>query len=232
MRCPRSRMKKVLILLVVVGMFAAMAVGQEIYVKFSDEAPKDASFLAFRTKLIAAAERKDLKYVLSIMDPKINLSFGGHEGVKDFRKLWKKDSDFWAEFIPVIKNGGSFNEYEEELTAFSAPYVFTDMPEMLDQFEHFVVFGSDVNLREKPDLNSRVIAKLSYNVVKVDPEAAVKRKTGPGEHDWKIDWQKVTTLGGQTGWMKAEFVRSPIDYRAGFEKKRGKWVMTFFIAGD
>ena len=32
--------------------------------------------------------------------------------------------------------------------------------------------------------------------------------------------------------VKEEFIRSSVDYRAGFEKKRGKWIMTFFLAGD
>jgi hypothetical protein len=226
-------MKKFLFLFVTFVMAAATVVAQERYVKPADEAGQDASFLAFRTKLIAAAERKDLKYVQSIMDPKIQLSFGGHSGLSGFRNLWKKEADFWAEFLPVIKNGGRFvGEGRNKMNVFSAPYVFTDTPEDLDHFEVFAVFGNNVNLREKPEANAPVVTQLSYNIVKVDHEAAVKRKTGPGEYDWKIDWQKITTLGGQTGWMKAEYVRSPIDYRAGFEKKRGRWVMTYFIAGD
>lgn len=227
-------MKKVLFLLIAVAFAAAtIAAQEERYLKPADEASQDPSFLEFRTKLIAAAERKDLKYVQSIMDPKIHLSLGGFYGLSGFRKLWKNESEFWAEFLPVIKNGGRFTgEGTNKLKTFSAPYVFTDMPEDLDHFEVFAVFGENVNLRERPDAGATVITKLSYNIVKADHEAAVKRKTGPGEDDWKIDWQKVTTLGGQTGWMKAEYVRSPIDYRAGFEKKRGKWVMTFFLAGD
>lgn len=226
-------MRRVSLLLLAVSMLTVSAFAQERYLKPVDEASQDPSFLAFRTKLIAAAERKDLKYVQSIMDPKIHLSFGGFYGVAGFRKLWKNEADFWAEFLPVIRNGGRFvGDGRNKMNVFSAPYVFTDMPEDLDHFEVFAVFGNNVNLRERPDAGAPVIAQLSYNIVKVDHEAATKRKTGPGEDDWKIDWQKVTTLGGQTGWMKSEYVRSPIDYRAGFEKKRGRWVMTFFIAGD
>ncbi|HSE31218.1 MAG TPA: hypothetical protein VLA93_06545 [Pyrinomonadaceae bacterium] len=37
---------------------------------------------------------------------------------------------------------------------------------------------------------------------------------------------------GQSGYMAEEFIRSPIDYRAGFAKQEGRWVMIFFIAGD
>ena len=70
--------------------------------------------------------------------------------------------------------------------------------------------------------------RLSYNVVKVedDPVGEV------GEERKKPEWRKVRTLGGLSGFVKTEFVRSPIDYRAGFEKKRGVWKMVAFIAGD
>ena len=77
-----------------------------------------------------------------------------------------------------------------------------------------------------------MIDRLSYNIVKIDEPSAIKRKTGTGESDWEYEWHKVVTLGGKKGWVKAEFVRSPIDYRAGFEKKRGVWTMVFFLAGD
>ena len=131
--------------------------------------------------------------------------------------------------MTVIKNGGSFvHENGKRTNLFYAPYSFDSFPEDLDGFEHFVVFGSNVNMRETAGGNSKVIGRLSYNVVKIDDdsesEAAQERK--------KPEWRKVRTLGGLSGFVKSEFVRSPIDYRAGFEKKRGVWKMVAFIAGD
>lgn len=212
---------------------ATSTFAQERYVKPVDEGPKDASFLAFRTKLIAAAEKKDVNHIISILDPKITSSFGGHVGISDFKDFWKindKNSKFWDEFLRVMKNGGKFDG--KGYGSFTAPYLFSTMPSDLDQFDYHAIFGNKVNLREQPNTNARVINQLSYNIVKIDEEAAVKRKTGSGEWDWEYDWHKVETLGGQKGWIKAEYVRSSIDYRAGFEKKRGVWKMTFFVAGD
>jgi len=102
---------------------------------------------------------------------------------------------------------------------FAAPYIFSNWPEDIDSFEHSVIFGSDVNLRKSPGTDGEVVGRLSYNVVKLPNEEPSA-------------WIKVTTLGGQTGYVKSEFVRSSIDYRAGFEKKRGVWKMTYFLAGD
>lgn len=227
-----SRMK-ILSLFLIGATLAVAAFAQERFVKPVDEASKDASFLAFRTKLIDAVERKDLKYVKSIMDPKIELSFGGHSGLKDFDELWKNKAEFWQELSFVVNNGGRFvGEGRSKMSSFTAPYLFSDMPEDLDQFEYHAIFGSNVNVREQPNPNAKVVAQLSYNIVKIDNEATINRKTGPGEWDLKPDCYKIESLGGVKGWVKAEFVRSPIDYRAGFEKKRGVWKMTFFIAED
>lgn len=221
---------KVLFLLsfAVLSFFCVSA--QERYVKPVDEAQKDPSFLAFRTKLIEAVNRRDAKYVLSIVDPKIELSFGGLSGLEDFKKTWKINnpkSEFWKEFLAATTHGGTF--YQVDGTKiFFAPYTFSTFPEDLDAFEYSAIFGNNVNLRAKPDIAAKTLAQLSYNVVKVDYENSVKKKGTEAEYSWL----KIATLGGKAGFVKAEFVRSPIAYRAGFEKKNGKWKLTVFIAGD
>lgn len=218
-------MKRILSLSIFIAIAVLAALGQERYVRPRDEAVQDKTFVAFRNKLIAAAEKRDLRYVKSVMDPKIKLSFGGHEGVKDFEALWPDKVRFWKEFLAVIKNGGVwFREGGRSKGLFTAPYSFDGFPSDLDAFEHFVIFGSDVNLRKSPVTGGEIVGRLSYNIVKI-VDAAVDRKERPA-------WHKVRTLGGQTGYVSANYVRSPIDYRAGFEKKKGRWVMTFFLAGD
>ncbi len=213
---------------IVFGFFTVSA--QERFVKPIDEAKKDASFLAFRTKLIAAAKRRDAKHILSVVDPDIRNTFGEDDGIRYFKKTWKIEdpkSEFWNEFLPVITNGGTFSK-EDGGKMFSAPYTFNGFPEDLDSFTYSAIFGNNVNLREKADLNAKIAARLSYNVVKVDFENSVEKSGKAGDYTWL----KVETLGGKKGFVKAEFVRSPIDYRAGFEKKGGKWKMIYFIAGD
>ena len=196
-----------------------------------DEAGQDEAFLAFRTKLIEAAERKDDKYIISVLDPKIELSFGGQSGIADFKKMWKigqKDSPFWEEFLAVIKNGGSFTgDGMAKLDHFAAPYTFSAWPEDVDGFEYLAVFGSNVNLRESPSAEANVVDRLSYNMVKPEGEWLGKSRTdGPGQ------WRKVITMGGKSGYIHSDYLRSHIDYRAGFAKKRGVWKMAYFISGD
>lgn len=220
-------MRVFLVLFLIVFGFSDLS-AQERFVKPVDEAKNDASFFAFRTKLIEAAKKRDAKYVLSILDRDIKNSFGGNEGIGEFKNFWKinnANSKFWGEFLPVITNGGKFIK-EGSNKLFFAPYTFTSFPGDLDAFSHNIITGDKVKLRLKADANSPVVASLSYNVVEI--LESVKAK----ENIEEVSWYEIKTLGGKRGYVKAEFARSPIDYRAGFEKKGGKWKMTAFIAGD
>lgn len=224
-------MKKVLLTVLAAVTLAATAFTQERYLKPVDEASQDSSFLAFRTKLIAAVDRKDAAYIYSIVDPKIRNGFGDRDTIAWFKRDWKlenKNSKFWKTFAAVINNGGSFwGEGSNKMNMFAAPYTYSAWPEDLDSFEYVAVFGSDVNLRKDPSPSGEILAKLSYNIVMVEEETLPK--SGKSEYP---GWKKVKTLGGLEGFVKEELVRSSVDYRAGFEKKRGKWMMTFFLAGD
>lgn len=223
--------KNYLILLAIILLFAfsnVVMAQKERYVTPVDEAKNDASFYAFREKLVAAVKKRDAKYISSIVDRDIKNSFGGNDGIEEFKKRWKingSKSEFWDEFLPVITNGGKFIK-EGTNKLFFAPYSFNSFPDDLDAFSYSVIFGNNVNLRSKADAVSPVVSSLSYNIVEI--VEAVKEK----ENAEKVLWYEVKTLGGKRGFVKAEFVRSPIDYRAGFEKKNGKWKMTAFIAGD
>jgi hypothetical protein len=220
-------MKIFTFLFLIVFGFSSLS-AQERYLKPVDEAKTDASFLAFRTKLIEAAKKRDAKYILGVVDRDIKNSFGGNDGIEEFMKAWKinsPDSEFWNEFFPVITNGGTFFK-KGKTKIFFAPYSFNAFPDDLDAFSYSVIFGNNVNLRLKADNNSPVIASLSYNIVEI------VNSINSGSNSEKVSWYEVKTLGGKKGFVSADYVRSPIDYRAGFEKIKGKWKMTIFLAGD
>ncbi len=197
-----------------------------------DEAKKDASFFAFREKFIAAAKKRDVKFLLDALDRDVKGSFGGDSGIADFKRLWKLDqpnSKLWKELLTVLTGGGTFvKDAGIKNKQFCAPYSFTLFPPDLDAFQYQMIFADNVNLRARPDAKAAAIAKLSYNVVKVDYENSVKKPKSEDDYSWL----KIETLGGKKGFVSAEFVRSPIDYRGCFEKRKGVWKMTFFLAGD
>ena len=237
-------MTKCFCLIFIIAAISATAFAQEQYLMPVDEGQSNPSLAAFRTKLIAAVKRKDAKYVLSVLDPKVKIDFGGGAGIVAFKKEWENlgpESRFWAQFLPVISNGGAFSdETEAKEPMFWAPYVFGSFPSELDAFEHAAIIGKDVHLRAKPSLKGDIVAKLSFNIVKIDPDELDVPDEGmspaemayTGRNPEPFFWVKVTTLGGKTGYVKDEYVRRPVDYRAGFEKKRGVWKLVAFIAGD
>lgn len=183
-----------------------------------DESAQDPSFLAFKTKLLAAIDRKDVKGLLAAIDPKIRVSFGGDGGIEGFRRFWKLDkpaeSKVWSELGAVLRLGATRDEPE-----FIAPYVFTRFPPTLDAFANAAVIRPKVVLRKSPAATAPAVATLDYDIVQL---VGQPRK----------GWVEVRTDAGQMGWVQQSEIRSPVNYRAFFEKKSGQWKITAFIAGD
>jgi hypothetical protein len=217
--------------LFLVAALSAFSFAQERYVKPVDEAGKDPSFVVFREKLIAAVKRKDVKYLLSIVDKNIQNGFGGDNGIEEFKKWWNINdprTEFWKEFLPAVTKGGSFGKEGTRERIFYAPYIKEAFPADLEARDYRVITGRSIALRREGKPGSPVVAWLSYNIVKVDEDNSIE---GRGK-DGVFDWYAVETLGGKKGFVKAEFVRSPLDNGAVFMKVRGKWKLTAFAAGD
>jgi hypothetical protein len=191
-----------------------------------DDAAKDPTFFVFRARLFRAIQEKDARFIYSILHEQIENDFGGGVGIPSFKSTWhleRVNSPFWSEFRQVLSLGGKFDEKDH---SFSAPYLFNSFPQDADAFQNGAIIEDGVRVRKQPTTQSEVLRTLSFDIVAV-PDWQVKR--GSNE---KREWVKVKLEDGQTGFVAAEFIRSPIDYRAIFEKKNGKWLMTAFIAGD
>jgi hypothetical protein len=73
-----------------------------------------------------------------------------------------------------------------------------------------------------------MITSLSYDIVlnvsgTDSPEP--KNKADPA-------WVRIRLPDGREGFVSAQFIRSPTDYRAGFKKTGGQWLLTHLVAGD
>ncbi len=190
-----------------------------------DDASRDPSFFIFRARLVEAIQQRDDSFVVSILSPNIKNGFGGNDGVSEFRRYWKlerPDSKFWKTMIRVLSLGGSFNG---EAT-FMAPYTYSKFPDEFDAFEYGVVVGENVKVRKEPKLDGQVIGTLSYDIVKVTDWKPII------EAGKKQAWVTVSLTGDAKGYIAEDYIRSPIDYRAIFEKKNGKWQLTAFVSGD
>jgi len=193
-----------------------------------DGADKDQSFRLFRDKLLNAVQNRDQAFLLSIIAPDIINSFGGNDGKENFVKIWKPnkpDSKIWSTLDAILTLGGNFSPDRQE---FWAPYVFAAFPDDKDAFSYLAIVGQNVNVRARPSLDAQVITTLSYDLVKKLDNLPVAEETlaGPGH------WLKIATPQGKPGYVAAKYARSPLDYRAGFKKKNGRWLMVALVAGD
>ncbi len=194
---------------------------QESRVLPVDEAHENPEFFAFRAALQRALAARDTAALLAIVDPEIKLSFGGSWGLADFREQWRpsdSESPIWAELAAVLALGGRFGDD----STFMAPYTFTDSPAEVDPFEALIVIHASAPARAAPDPEAEPLVVLSFDVVRRewDPPATPDA------------WTAIRLADDRLAFIRSSSVRSPIDYRAFFERRDGRWRMTIFIAGD
>ena len=198
----------------------SMFANAQVELRPIDEAVSRPDFLAFRNELKAVVERRDSAELLAVVHREIKTSFGGDDGVAEFKDVWKiesKESKIWDELRTVLALGGSFDEDG----AFIAPYVFSRWPKSVDGFEYVAVIGSKVRIRATPNSTAPIVDTVSHSLLK---------STGPVAES--TTWVPVSLPDGKAGFVDRRYIRSPIDYRAIFKRIDGRWQMTMFIAGD
>lgn len=184
-----------------------------------DEAPNDSGFAAFRDSVLRMVAARDTAALMAIVAPDIKNSFGGNDGAAEFRAQWRlsePDSELWAILADVLRHGGRFSGPD----AFTAPYTFMALPDSLDAFEHLIVRAADVPVHAGRDSTSAILARLSHDIVRAGP------------YDPETTWTAIALAGDGIGYVAADLVRSAVDYRLRFERREGRWLLVFLLAGD
>lgn len=188
---------------------------------FVDEGIKDSSFNNFRTEFLNAVLHKDTAYIISKLDSGVTTGFNHEDGIKKFKKkyLLNDKINIWQILTRILSLGGRFRG--EDNNMFFAPYVYTDWPDSVDAFNYMAVTGDTVHVYDEPCTCTKVIEKLSYEIVKVDINYFSRNL-----------WQIVFTPDGKKGFVESTDMYSPIGYRIGFQKEKGKWKVLFLLSGD
>lgn len=206
--------------LVLFALFACQSTWAQQQLLPVDQAPTQPDFFSFRAQLIATLARRDVPALLDVVHKNIKNSFGGNDGIDEFKTMWaldQPDSRLWEQLANVLALGGTFSADG----SFTAPYTFSRWPGGVDAFSHLAIIGSSVRVRSAASRTAQTLASLSYAIVE-----RVESKTADDE------WVGVRLPGGATGFVDQRYARSPIDYRAIFTKDGGRWQMTVFVAGD
>lgn len=205
---------------------AAPAPGPVERLQPRDEAAEDPSFVAFRSKLQAIVEKKDVRGLRGAIAEDILNSFGGGRGVDAFNNAWKLDnpqSAIWPSLAGVLRLGGQFGGTK----VFTAPYVFASWPREYGRLDYVAVTDAQAVIRAAPDAGSAVVRRLDHDLLEVIQSASMpQHEAGPD------DWNEVKDRNGNRGFIPVRDVRSPLDFRATFEKRNGKWVIASFMSGE
>jgi hypothetical protein len=101
------------------------------------------------------------------------------------------------------------------------------MPDSLDPFETVVAVAKDAKLYADPSETSKVVRDVTNAILRVSLDA------DPAPAGW-MRADAVDTNGRivASGFVREADVRSPIDYRAVFQKTQNRWWLGAFVAGD
>lgn len=197
-----------------------------------DEGVRSEGFNNFRSALLHAIARRDTQFIMALVDDETRISFGGEGGKDGFRIMWGlgstyESSDLWGVLDMLVRMGGMFDPQDPGL--FVAPYVYAAWPDEIDAFRHAAITGVNVRVRAEPHLQAEVIASLTYEIVAYTGTRTPEADTVAG---MVYPWHEITLDGGQQGWVFGRYVRSPLDFRAGFRRTGDLWKLAFLVAGD
>ena len=181
-----------------------------------DQCSANPSFAAFRRGLDQAIARRDRAALLAALADDVLVDFGGGAGRDAFAKIWFADRPsedaLWAKLERILGLGcaASGDNY-------LAPSLVAQFDPMLDATEVRIA-GAGTPLLGEPRDSARVLALLDWDILTV------------GSFDGA--WLPVSLADGRNGFVRADQVHSPMDYRLTFERIGGSWRITSFVAGD
>ena len=185
-----------------------------------DSCAADPSFVQFRERLRQAIAERDTRHLLAIVADDIRTTFGDSGGRDEFVARWDLGgpgvSPVWEELGEALRLGCA----PAEDGSLWAPSLGSQLGEEEDPFSVVVAVRPGAVLRAAPDPAAAALAPLQWDVLTVEAD------------DGADEWLPVTMRDGRAGFVHSGDVRSPLDYRAGFEKRGGSWRMIVFVAGD
>lgn len=189
-----------------------------------DEAKEDRSFLEFRSQLLNAVDKRDGRFILSVLSPRVLTALGGGVGKANFEHDWdlkSKQSPFWPKFKFALTHGGYFEagKKEKKFTAPYATFFFADEDGTDTEDERAVVMEKSVPLRSAANDAAASVITLNYDLVKIADDDA----------DTEKRWLKIKTLDGKkVGYVPSSVLIRQTSPYAEFEQQHGRWQLLWF----
>lgn len=207
-----------LLLLLIAAIHAPQS--RPVRVPPTDHCASDPAFVDYRTRLASAVANRDAGALKPLVATNVLFSLGPDgSGWSAFAKEWRLDkpeeSALWFELGQVLKLG-----CEELKDLRIMPGNFSRLGEFHDDLPTYFAVETGAALRSRPDDSAPIVAILDSHLLFENVKAAPE------------GWLNARLSDGRSGFVRLSAVRSAIDFRAGFEKRGGHWMMTSFVAGD
>jgi hypothetical protein len=179
----------------------------------------DRGFVNFRNGLQDAVAKRNRAALLAMLAPDVLVSFGGDNGRDAFAKHWSFDpkeyGNIWGQLTTMLKLGCSNSEHIRMIPSLSGQLNDSDADEAFEV--RLVLPGA--KLFKKPG-ERRTAAGV--------PAWALAKVTNSGGDLWT----GVKLPDGRQGFISDDDLYEPLGYRMLVEKRKGKWMITAFVAGD
>ncbi len=182
----------------------------------TDRAPK---FAAFRSLLLDAIANKDADFFRT-RSAGAKVRFGLPTTLDEQFQLDDPNDRFWKIVSRMVNLGGTYHDgTQQDPTGYvQYPYVSARFPGKYDPTSYVAVVGRDVNVRSEPNPDSKVLDKVSYEILE--------------QLDHGQDWRQVKVSDKVTGYINREYLYGPTDYRMILRNVKGRWMIQLFVEGD
>ena len=206
----------------------------------SDETYKDVSFWQFKQKLENAVYEKDTVKLKKLLADNIFESNDvcGHPGCNknEFIKYYytgmkeaNKD-DIWNELQSIIRFG--FYQATDENLVHPVPhdntvYIAPSYLKTVNTDDEIIVLSQNVNIRELPNLQAKILKQASYEVFKCDCNVTTWKESTQQRNDG-IDWLEIYLENNKTGYIAEKYTSYRIIKELKIAKVNGEWKIIWY----
>ncbi len=188
----------------------------------TDTCSSDRSWVAYRTAFNGAVARRDVRALLPLIAT--DISFGSNRtGRAAFARQWglatPASSTLWTELAKIMRLGCA----RDRQRLHWAPSMFLDeeAPDDATYGPQAAVIGAGVPLRAGPSDASRLVARMSWDIVFL-----------PEHDDGRGAWVHAVLDNDHEGFVRRSQVHSLTGPYALFAKERGQWRLVFLGTRD
>ena len=196
-----------------------------------DESYLDSGFVIFKNQLTTCVVNKDTACLKKLLAETV---FESNDGCgfctrNQFLKSIS-NTDEWEEMKNIVRYGFfRIKDEDLKLTKLNYPIVFQGPSYLknINQYNELVILGKDINVREKPGLKSKIIAKASFEKfgcycgIDAATETSFQDKDG-------IWWIEVKLKNGKSGYVAHKYTSDNFVRKMTVAKVNGQWKIISF----